>query len=437
MYYLKSLFVLVLALSSLTARADGPLLRLAGSNTIGASLAPALVENWLTQRGVTGIRRADAGDGATTVSGRDRSGAMVTVEIQAHGSGTAFTSLAKGQADVGMASRPISAEEVARLAPLGNMASVEAEYVLGNDGIAVVTHPGNAVAALDRPTLARIFSGEVKEWSQVGGGSGPIHLYALDENSGTWDTFRSLVLGDRHLAPGVQRLESSAELARAVAADPGAIGFVGLAHTGKARVVAVADKGIRPLQPNSVSVATEDYALSRRLFLYVPTKVANPLAREFAAFAVSAPGQAIVAREGFVSQEVVAVDEAVPADAPAEYREAVKNARRLTVNFRFLPGAAYPDNKAMRDVERLAAFMHRPENEKRELILCGFSDGGEIAALNALNLSIERADQMTDMLLRASLRPRVTRGFGAAMAVAADDTAAGRDRNRRVEVWLR
>jgi len=412
-------------------------LRLQGSNTIGAKLAPALVEAWMRADGMRGITREERGAEERRVTATDGRGDRIVVDIHAHGSTTAFTALAAGQAELGMSSRPIKGKEVADLAALGNMHSPAAEHVIGLDGIAVIVHPQNRLATLDKATVARIFAGEIRDWAQAGGTAGPIRIYARDDKSGTWDTFKSLVLNELPLAPGAARFESSTELSDRVAQDPGAIGFIGLPYVRQAKALSISEKETAPLAPTAFTVATEDYALARRLYFYLPPNNPHPLARALAEYALSEGGQAVVAQEGFVSQTILAGAMQPAADAPEEYRQLTRGAQRLSLNFRFRAGSPSPDTKALRDAQRLAEFVRRPENMGRHLILCGFSDKEEVIALYSLDLSIQRADRIADLLLNQRVSPLRVRGYGNVVPVAANDNPLGRYKNRRVEVWIR
>jgi phosphate transport system substrate-binding protein len=433
----KRLFpvLLLLAVGS-TALAEPLTLRLQGSNTIGATLAPALVEAWLENQGVTSLQGVELAPEELRITGRTAGGHAVQVDIHSHGSGTAFSGLAAGAADIGMASRPIKPEEVSALAALGQLDRHDSEYVLGLDGIAVIVHPGNPLQRLDKATIARLFSGEVRDWAEVGGRPGPVHVYARDHKSGTWDTFKSLVLGKVPLVTGAMRYESSEALSDAVANDPYGIGFIGLPYVLRAKALAVSEQGTRAIVPRSFSIATEDYALARRLFLYVPEKASGP-ARAFADFAVSPAGQALVTREGFIAQDILEGEQEHAAQAPAEYVDFTRGARRLSLNFRFREGSAIPDTKAVRDIERLAAYMRRPENTGRRLLLMGFADSNEGIPLHSLELSVHRVDTVADLLITRGVGPVRVRGYGSALPVAGNDTPHGRHKNRRVEVWVR
>src|SRR5690606_20006985 len=175
--------------------------------------------------------------------------------------------------------------------------------------------------------VAAIFSGRVRDWAELGGRSGAIRLHARDDKSGTWDSFKSMVLGSVPLDAAAARYESTAELSDKVASDPAAIGFVGLSSGRNAKLLAIYDGSSRAMLPNKLTVATEDYALSRRLFLYTWEQV-KPAVGEFMQFALSDAGQEVVADTGFVSQEVNAVLPEFYAELPQEFRQLTNNAQR-------------------------------------------------------------------------------------------------------------
>ena len=127
------------------------------------------------------------------------------------------------------------------MAGLGDMFSPGCEIVLGLDGIAVFVNKSNPVNALTKQQIADIFSGKTTDWSQVGGNPGPINLYAGDENSGTFDTFKSLVLENRPLSTKASRYENSAKLSDEVAADTNGIGFTGMAFVRGSKPLAISE----------------------------------------------------------------------------------------------------------------------------------------------------------------------------------------------------
>jgi glucose/mannose transport system substrate-binding protein len=271
-------------------------LRLHGSNTIGKELVPALCEEFLKFQGATSIeRKPRQKEDETDVEAvlPNQASEPLTFEVQAHGSKTAFEDLATGKCDIGMASRRITAEEARRCATagLGDMFSPGCEIVLGLDGVAVFVNKSNPVSALTKQQLADIFSGKTTDWSEVGGNPGPINLYAGDENSGTFDTFKSLVLESRTLSTKASRYENSAKLSDEVAADANGIGFTGMAFVRGSKPLAISEAiGGAALLPTPFTVAAEHYPLSRRLFLYIPANGKNEWTQKFVEFALSELG---------------------------------------------------------------------------------------------------------------------------------------------------
>ena len=183
------------AAGSLPIPEQGPALRLQGSNTIGAALGPALVRGLMEDQGLLRVSSEITGhDNEQRIVGQTADGRRVEVDIAAHGSSTGFAALKQGNADLAASSRPIKDSELKELSSLGDLKSPTAEQVIAIDGLAIILHPQNPLRQLDTVQLARIFSGEGKTWEAVGGVGGPIHLYARDEQSGTYDTFKDCLL---------------------------------------------------------------------------------------------------------------------------------------------------------------------------------------------------------------------------------------------------
>ena len=336
-------------------------LRLCGSNTIGTELAPALVEAFVRRR-------------------------HVTSSIDTSGSATALPLIGQGKCDVGMLSRPMGDAE---LKPSGaDLRAPATEHVIGLDGIAVIVHPNNRVRSLSVEQIKGIFTGAITDWSQVGGSQGAIEVYARDESS-TWDTFKHLALQEARLTPAAHQIADSNELSAKVATEPQAIGFVGLVYVRSASAVAVG-----ATVPSPFTVADESYPLTRRLYFYTLPRPASKVVTEFVNFVLSAEGQEVVRQKGFV-------DLSIAARSPD-----ASGSRRLTVDFRFRPGTGELDSRAIRDVDRLVAFLRANGISRLSLV----SYGGDAAPVVA-------------ELARRGVKPETVK------AVAGT--------SRRVEAWVR
>ncbi|MHC8410603.1 substrate-binding domain-containing protein [Pseudomonas sp. Hz4] len=443
---LRVLFLLMLcawlpltaSAGDLPTREPGPVLRIQGSNTIGAALGPALVEGLMREQGLLKVH-SEAPDKANElrVVGETVQGHRVVVDVAAHGSSTGFSALKTVTADLAASSRPIKDSERVDLKPLGDFKSPGAEQVIAIDGLAIILHPQNPLSELNTEQLARIFSGEAKTWEELGGTGGTIHLYARDDQSGTYDTFKELVLSRRGktLSSAAKRFESSEQLSDAVSLDPQGIGFIGLPYVRQAKAVAIADGQSQAMLPLNNLIATEDYPLSRRLFFYLPPNGKNPWADALVAFAQSSKGQAIVAANGFIAQTVQAMTVTPNALMPEGYQALSRHAQRLSVNFRFDEGSATLDNKARQDLSRVLDYIKQRDKTNRQVTLVGFGDAKSDPARADL-LSKLRAMAVRRELVKSGVVFREIRGFGAEMPVAANSADEGRIKNRRVEVWV-
>jgi phosphate transport system substrate-binding protein len=433
-----TLFPLFAVAASLPVPEQGPALRIQGSNTIGAALGPALVRGLMEHQGLQGVH-SEPGDGANEqrVIGKTRQGKTVTIEVAAHGSSTGFAALKKAGADLAASSRPIKDSELVDLEPLGDLKSPGAEQVIAIDGLAIILNPQNALNTLNTEQLAQIFNGEASTWEALGGIGGPIHVYARDDQSGTYDTFKELVLNRRSkpLVASAKRFESSEALSDAVSQDPQGIGFIGLPYVRQAKAVAIVDGDSQPMLALNSLIATEDYPLSRRLFFYLPPSGHNPWAKALVDFTQTSKGQAIVAANGFIAQQVQAIAVQPRPSMPEDYQAIAREAQRLTVNFRFEEGSASLDNKARQDLQRVVTYLKSHEKLDKQVTLVGFGDAKNDPQRAAL-LSKLRAMAVRRELVKSGVVLRDIRGFGAQMPVAANTADEGRIKNRRVEVWV-
>lgn len=428
-------FVLFFFSLSIPSALAEPLFTIHGSNTIGAKLAPELVKAFLLSKGASDVKVISSGTNESRIEAQmGRPQQVVSVAIAAHGSGTGFKGLASGIADIAAASRPAKLKEVKALADFADLTDKRSEHIIGIDGLAIIIHSKNPIQQLSVQQLGQIFSGEINDWSQLGGRIGQINLYSRDDQSGTWDSFKRMVLGKQFsLAAGAKRFEANDELSDEVSKDINGIGFVGLPSVRRAKLISVSDGFGKALTPNTLSIATEDYALSRRLYFYTDDEPENPYVKEFITFVEGMSGQSIVASNGFIGQQVAAVEPLAYSDLPKDFQQMTPSGQRLTVNFRFKEGSARLDNRALRDIERLVQFIASHPDQK--LTLIGFGDQKK-SPQRAQLLSKLRAMAVRRELVKQGVYPKNSYGYGEQLPVASNEREAGRYRNRRVEVWL-
>lgn len=424
---------LVSILLSPISLSQSPLFAVAGSNTVGAELGPACAAAYL-------ISHKGAKNTSTVKTGVDNEFFVVAdnnnaIQFAAHGSSTGFKALLNNSAQVAMASRRIKSKEVNALSFKGDMTNILAEHTIAIDGLAVIVNPNNPVTRLSKQQIADIFSGAIINWAEVSGVNAAIHIYARDENSGTWDTFKSLVLGDLQLRSDAQRFESNQILSNSVAMDPLSIGFTSIAAINRNTALAIADDTTTAyMRPTRLTVASEDYLLARRLFMYVAPTETNTDARQFVEFCLSEQGQQIVETIGFIPQNVIPLDSSVADAAPPEYRQLAERGQRLSVNFRFDAASAELDNKAKRDIGRLTQF-YKTLGADKSLVLVGFSDA-KARASTATLLSKMRALEVKNALRENGVKVDQLLSLGADIPVAANSREDSTHKNGRVEVWL-
>jgi phosphate transport system substrate-binding protein len=419
------------------AAESGAIVRLRGSSTIGATLAPQLALAFLTQAGSRDAKIDDSErpHNRATVKGH-AGGQLVTFVIDYPGSKAAFECLGTKSCEIGMASRPVTAEEAQSLSAIGDVTSPAAEHVVAMDGIAVVVNRANRIEKLSVEQIGDIFGGGITDWSQIGGSAGPIHRYIRDKRSGTYETFVQLAMHGKDIpTTNAKVLDDNGDLSDAVAADEGGIGFAGLPYVRGSKAIAVQDGDAVALSPTSFTVSTEDYAFSRRLFFYTPEHPSQGLTSKFVDYALSDEGQKVVARAGFVSLAIDMASPPQPANAPDAYTSVVSGAHRLSFNFRFRAGTSAVDGKATQDLARLARYL-RATSSHGEVSLFGFADNQGAEARN-IEISQQRAKSVADVLKQGGIESKNVIGFGSALAIAPNTTAEGRNKNRRVEIWLK
>ena len=257
-----------LALVALPA-AQAERLVMKGSDTLGAKLVPQLAEEFKTKNPDT------------------------TFDIAAEGSTTGIAALIDGTAQIGMSSRHVKpAEKTAAQAKNVNFN----EITVAHDGLAVIVNAKNPLANLTKKQVEQIFTGEVTDWSAVGGSGGKISIYTRNTSSGTYSDWKELAMNKRDYAPTAQKMAGHEQIAAEVGKNANGVGYVGLAYLKAPGVKAVK---IDNVEVNAETVRTHQWAYARPTFFYTngdPTGVV----KQFIDFTLGEDGQKIVERVGFV-----------------------------------------------------------------------------------------------------------------------------------------
>ncbi len=235
------------------------------------------------------------------------SGQNLNMPVSGGGSGTGIAGLIDGTADLANSSRPIKDEEL----QLGKENGLDIDEVtIAFDGISVIVNNENTLDALTIEQISKIYTGEITDWSQVGGQGGAIVITSRDSSSGTYVFFREEVvqLGgeakERDYSEQALLLASNAAIREEVGTNINAIGYIGLGYLDDSvKALGVkADEGSEAAAPLVENIVAGSYPIARGLYVYTPQPVdqLSDLAQAYFGFVLSDSGQEIVAEVGFV-----------------------------------------------------------------------------------------------------------------------------------------
>lgn len=229
-------------------------------------------------------------------------GARVTVT--GGGSGVGISSLLDGTTDIAMASRSIRFSEKMDLKKEHKDLR---EAVVAYDALAVVVNPNNPISHLTRWQLEAIFRGKITNWKQVKdyvtGKKGPdlrIIVYSRETSSGTYEFFKTSVLREKNYMAGILSMPATGAIIQSVTQTPGAIGYVGMAYVNRhVRAVKVSYDNKHFVYPNMQTGRKRIYPIIRELYYYY-TADKERVVKPFINYLLSAPGQDIVMKTGYV-----------------------------------------------------------------------------------------------------------------------------------------
>jgi phosphate transport system substrate-binding protein len=204
------------------------------------------------------------------------------------GSGSGIQAVTEGRCDIGLSSRALKDDE---------KASGLVETVLAYDGIAIVVSPENPVSDLDVDTIAKIYTGEITNWKDVGGDDAEIVLIGREAGSGTRDGFESIT-GTKDACAYRQELTSTGDVINTVSQNPNAIGYASLSAVGES-VKALTVGGVKA---SEATVKDGSYVVQRPFVLVTKEGTElSPAAQAFFDYAISPEVADIIANAGAVA----------------------------------------------------------------------------------------------------------------------------------------
>ncbi len=245
-----------------------------GSDTLGAKMVPQAAE---------AFRAKNPG---------------VVFEIAAEGSTTGIAAITDSTADIGMSSRRARPTEMSAAQAKGvSMKPIIVSY----DGMAVIVNANNPIEKLNLRQVEQIFAGDVNDWSAVGGNPGPFSIYTRNTSSGTYQDWKDLAMKKRDYASSSQKMAGNEQIAAEVGKNPNGIGYVGVAYINApgVKVVGIVTKDGSIQMPTAAAVHAKTYPYARPNFFYTNGEP-HGLAAQFIEYLLSAEGQAIVEKSGFI-----------------------------------------------------------------------------------------------------------------------------------------
>ena len=283
---LALILTLALSLAALTgcgSKTETP----ADTNTDSSAQteAPAALSGSVSTNGSTSMEKVIGALSEQFMT--DNSG--VTVTYDPTGSGAGIEAASNGSADIGLASRALKDEE---------KASGLTETIVALDGIAVIVNADSKVENLTVEQIGKIFTGEITDWSEVGGDAGTISCIGREAGSGTRDGFESIT-GTKDACKLDQELTSTGGVIEAVAGNPNAIGYASLsAVEGKNTVKAVTVGGVACTEE---TVLDGSYAIQRPFVLVTKTgETLSDAAQAFFGYATSTAANDLIKAAGAV-----------------------------------------------------------------------------------------------------------------------------------------
>ena len=402
-----------------------PDLRIHTSITSGEALVPELLADWLLQKGYKQQQTQQTKPGYSRLQAGNDQGQTLVIELASNGSKTAFANLTSGEADISISALTFSSAAIK-------------EKLLALDGISVVVNPKNGLSIVKPQLLQDIYSGTLKDWSQLNMGlePGPIHVYSRSMNSDITKNFTAIFpQKNTSFGANVRFFDTDRELAEQLLLNPRAIGFISSSQGARLKTLGIATLNRPGISPTSSNIKTEDYPLVKHLYLQTPKKSGNPLIGELENYLKSQQARDIMSKLGYITPARSAPVIANKTFMPDEYRQLTDSSEQVSVIIQFRAGNTTLDRRARRNVKRLISILSQRKNQNRKLTLIGFADPNETQKHMTELLALDRADEVADFLEQHGLETSHVQGY-------ADYRASAQSPNvfnpsRRVEVWIK
>lgn len=434
-----------------------------GSPAIGQGMMPLLMTGFAASKNA----EADVSNPsldvtiATLIDDGGFGDEIGTYEVKSTTDDDAFAALLEGSAKIGMSSRRITQDEARALRAdgAGSMVSPGQEHIMAVDSMVVVTHPSNPISELSQQQLAAIFSGQITNWSDLGGPDWPINVISHPEGSASYEYFMNFLFEEERPSFRPQAIAADdQELSNVMYHDRNAVGYLGYAFQRGAKPMTLVNECGIPTVPDEFSAKTEEYTLNRRMYLYNRSDNLDAATQDFIDYVMSGEADGVIGKSGFIdlgilrrdqgpndvrrialTEESERYDIGFEGEVIREMLNEMASNDRLSTTFRFRTGSSQLDERGRLDLARLIDFLSN-EPAGTQVTFVGFTDDVGVFEANR-RLGIERAEEVRRDILEAAgglvdhIEFRTT-GYGEVAPSACNISERGRSINRRVEVWI-
>lgn len=430
--------------------------------TLGQTLTPTLIEAFtLSLEGE--ITTGDIFADGQTITAQDHAGqdiAKITISVKSEID--IFTDLAKGGSLIGATSRPPTKPEIAatKTAGFGNLLDTKQQQILAIDGIVAVVSPTNPLKTIALPELRKILTGEISNWRDIGGPDADIDLYLPKTTSAFTTTLATSALAVKpdQVSAKATQLESLGKVADTAASSPFAIGITSFSNLRNATALGLKGSCDIYSQPSVFTLKSGGYPLTYKHYFFHSQQQLPLFAREFLEFAKSDQAQNVIRSLGYGNLSISALsldhqglrlantigqsNGEVPLKTIVEMVKLQNGAERLSTTFRFLPESNTLDAQSLQNAELLNSALILGNYADKQVHLIGYTDAAGGSTKNAM-LAKKHAETVLAALRATAPDGSLDdvdfhiSGFGEASPLACEDTEAGKQVNRRVEVWIK
>lgn len=220
------------------------------------------------------------------------------ISVTGGGSGVGISALFEGTIDIAQSSRKIKLEERHKFESKGKNL---VETIVAYDALAIIVNNKNPISKLTREQLEGIFTGEIRNWKELGGEDLEIVAYSRETSSGTYTFFKEEVLKNKNYLNGILSMSATGGIIQSVSQTESAIGYVGLAYLNdNVKAIHVSyDQGLTYVEPSLENAKNATYPIVRPLIYYYLTDSQDKV-HSFLDYVLSVKGQNLVESIGYV-----------------------------------------------------------------------------------------------------------------------------------------